>query len=207
MNPPFSGTVYGTLMNFRGEWEALGERMEQPPYQAPPRAPVLYVKTANTFSCGGADIPLPAAVDEVAVGASVGLVMGEAGQVAGCLLMGDLSIPHESFFRPPLRHNCLDGFLAIGSRLRPRNEVGDPAIFVLEVRVNGELVQTVRFSELVRPAARLLADVGEFMTLAPGDVLMLGCDAPRPRLRAGDWFEIRMPALGTLSHRLVPEAA
>ena len=35
------GTVYGTLMNFRGELEALGDRMNEPPYQAPPMAPVL----------------------------------------------------------------------------------------------------------------------------------------------------------------------
>ena len=42
--------------------------------------------------------------------------------------------------------------------------------------MNGELVQSLDFSQLVRPAAQLLADVSEFMTLRDGDVLMLGCD-------------------------------
>ena len=37
------GTVYGTLMNFRGEHEALGAAVDGPPYQRPPQAPVLYV--------------------------------------------------------------------------------------------------------------------------------------------------------------------
>jgi 5-oxopent-3-ene-1,2,5-tricarboxylate decarboxylase / 2-hydroxyhepta-2,4-diene-1,7-dioate isomerase len=80
-------------------------------------------------------------------------------------------------------------------------------VFKLEVRINGELKQTVRFSQLVRPADQLLADVSEFMTLGEGDMLMLGCDAERPRVRAGDRVEIKMPALGTLTNTFLAEAA
>lgn len=201
------GTVYGTLMNFRGELEALGDRMNQPPYKAPPQAPVLYVKPANTWTENGGSIVLPAGVTEVAVGATVAMVMKSAREVAGYVLMNDLTLPHDSFFRPPVKFNCLDGFLGIGDRIRARNEAGDPAVFKLEVRVNGELKQTVRFSQLVRPADKLLADVSEFMTLGEGDMLMLGCDAGRPLARAGDRIEIKMPALGTLTNTLVAEAA
>ena len=201
------GTVYGTLMNFRGELDALGDKMNQPPYKAPPQAPVLYVKPVNTWTENGASIALPAHVKEVAVGATVAMVMKSAREVAGYVLMNDLTIPHDSFFRPPVKFNCLDGFLGIGDRIRARNEAGDPAVFKLEVRVNGELKQTVRFSQLVRPADKLLADVGEFMTLQPGDMLMLGTDAGRPRVRAGDRVEIKMPALGTLTNLFVAEAA
>lgn len=204
---PIYGTVYGTLMNFRGEWDALGHKMHAPPYKAPPKAPVLYVKPANTFSANGAAIVLPAAVPEVEIGATVGMVMRSATEIAGYVLMNDLSIPHDSFFRPPVKFKCVDGFLGIGDRVRARNEAGDPAIFVLQVRINDELKQTVRFSDLVRPAQQLLADVSEFMTLAAGDVLMLGCDAGRPRARAGDRIEISMPALGRLANTLVREAA
>ena len=35
-----SGTVYGVLLNFRAEVEALAPQMNQPPYKAPPQAPV-----------------------------------------------------------------------------------------------------------------------------------------------------------------------
>lgn len=201
------GTVYGTLLNFRGELEALGPRMNEAPYQAPPTAPVLYVKPANAWSENGARIVVPAGVDEVEIGASVAMVMKSATEVAGYVLVNDLSLPQPNFYRPPVKYNCLDGFLAIGDRVRARNEAGDPAVFELKVRVNGELKQTVRFSNLVRPADKLLADVGAFMTLGPGDMLMLGCDTPRPRARAGDTIEITMPALGTLSNTLVAEAA
>ena len=201
------GTVYGTLMNFRGELEALGTQMNEAPYKAPPKAPVLYVKPANTWTENGGAIALPARVAEVEIGATVAMVMKSATEVAGFVLMNDLSVPHDNFFRPPVKTKCLDGFLAIGDRIRARNEAGDPAVFKLEVRINGELKQTVRFSQLVRAADQLLADVSEFMTLGEGDMLMLGCDVGRPRARVGDRIDIFMPALGTLSNTLVAEAA
>jgi 5-oxopent-3-ene-1,2,5-tricarboxylate decarboxylase/2-hydroxyhepta-2,4-diene-1,7-dioate isomerase len=201
------GTVYGTLMNFRGELDALGPKMNEAPYKAPPQAPVLYVKPANTWTENGGAIALPPHVPEVDLGATVAMVMKSAREVAGYVLMLDVSIPHDNFFRPPVKTRCLDGFLGIGDRIRARNEAGDPAVFRLEVRVNGELKQTVRFSQLVRPADRLLADVSEFMTLGEGDMLMLGCDVGRPRARVGDRVEIKMPALGTLTHTFVAEAA
>lgn len=201
------GTVYGTLMNFRGELEALGDRMNEPPYQAPPKAPVLYIKPANTWTENGGAIPLPAHVPEVEIGATVAMVMKSAREIAGFVLMNDVSIPHESLFRPPVKFKCLDGFLGIGDRIRARNEAGDPAVFKLEVRVNGELKQTVRFSQLLRSADQLLADVSEFMTLGEGDMLMLGCDVGRPRVRVGDRVQVSMPALGTLTNTFIAEAA
>jgi 5-oxopent-3-ene-1,2,5-tricarboxylate decarboxylase/2-hydroxyhepta-2,4-diene-1,7-dioate isomerase len=202
-----SGTVYGTLLNFRAEVEALAPQMTQPPYKAPPKAPVLYVKTANTWSPHGSAIAVPAQVPEVEIGASVGMVIGAEGDVEGFVLMNDLSIPHASFFRPPVKFKCVDGFLGIGPVMRDAQDVADPANFLVEVRINGTLKQSLDFSGLVRPADKLLADVGEFMTLAHGDVLMLGCDAGRPLARAGDRIEISAPGFETLSNTLVQEAA
>ena len=67
------------------------------------------------------------------------------------------------------------------------------------MRHNGDVVQTVDLRSLVRPVPQLLADVGEFMTLQPGDVLMVGtdclADGTRPRARAGDTVEVSAPGL------------
>ncbi len=208
-----TGTVYGTLLNFKTELAAMQSQMNQPPYKAPPQAPVLYVKPANTWSENGASIAVPAQVQEVEIGATIAMVMTSNGsnQQIHYVLMNDLSIPHSSFFRPPVKFKCLDGFLGIGSQTV---ETDQPQDFKLEVRVNGELVQSLDFSHLVRPAAQLLADVSEFMTLQKDDVLMLGCDCladgKRPVARVGDVIAINSPshpALGTLSNTLVAEAA
>ena len=202
-----TGTVYGVLLNFRAEVEALAPQMNQPPYKAPPKAPVLYVKTANTWSPHGSAITVPAQVDAVEVGATVAMVIGVDNDVEGFVLMNDLSIPHASFFRPPVKFKCVDGFLGIGPAMRDAQEVADPAQFTLEVRINGELKQSVDFSQTVRSASQLLADVGEFMTLAHGEVLMLGCDAGRPLARPGDRIEISAPGFETLVNTLVKEQA
>jgi 5-oxopent-3-ene-1,2,5-tricarboxylate decarboxylase/2-hydroxyhepta-2,4-diene-1,7-dioate isomerase len=201
----------------------------------PPQAPVLFIKTANTFSPQGAAIPLPERVAEVDVGASVGLVIGHFEDfellpsvdgsefaiknesvarlpgVVGCVLLNDLSVPHDSYYRPPVKFKCLDGFLGIGPRCVPLTEVGDLNTLKLEVRINGALRQTVDFGGLVRDAATLLADVNAFMTLRPGDVLMLGsdclADGTRPRARAGDRIEISAPGFAPLVNTLVGESA
>lgn len=221
MSPPPlmpAGTVYGTLLNMRDEWEALSPQMAQPPYKGAPKAPVLYIKTANTWSPCGNAIPVPATAAKVEVGASIGMVIGAPAQrttvrdamdhIAGYVLMNDLSLPHASFFRPPVKYKNLDGFLGIGPRLLPPHEAGNPNHFRLEVRIDGALRQTVDYARLVRPAAQLLADVSEFMTLHPGDVLLLGCGANRPLAHAGQSIEISapdLPALGTLRNTLMAE--
>lgn len=221
-SPPFmpTGTVYGTLLNTLDEWVALSPQMAQPPYKGAPKAPVLYIKTANTWSPCGSPITVPAKAATVEVGASIGMVIGAPAQratvrdaldhIAGYVLMNDLSLPHASFFRPPVKYKNLDGFLGIGPRLLPPHEAGNPNHFRLEVRIDGELRQTVDYARLVRPAAQLLADVSEFMTLHPGDVLLLGCGAQRPLAHTGQRIDISapgLPALGLLSNTLVAEAA
>ena len=201
-----TGTVYGVLLNFSAERAGLAAQMSLPPYKSPPQAPVLYIKTANTCSANGACVHVPARVAQVEVGATVAMVIGP---VTRYVLMNDLSIPHSSVFRPPVKFKCLDGFLGIGSQPVVAD---DPASFKLEVRINGSSQQTVDFSNLVRNAQTLIRDVAEFMTLRDGDVLMLGCDCwpggGRPLAKVGDVIQINSPshlALGVLTNTLVAE--
>ena len=81
------GTVYGTLLNFRCEWDLWSERMTQDPHKAPPKAPVLYVKSANTFAPAGQDLLLQDGVQEVDIGATLGLLIGARAQLAGAALL------------------------------------------------------------------------------------------------------------------------
>ena len=203
MNLDTLGTVYGTLLNFRSEVEAWAPKMNEAPYKAPPKKPVLYIKTANTWSTDLSTIPVPARAPQVEVGATIAMIMKAPNQVGGYRLMNDLSLPHASFFRPPVKFKCLDGFLGIGDTLLAAAPDVDPSGFVLDVRINGELRQTVRFDGLVRDAKQLLADVSEFMTLREGDALMLGCDLGRPMARVGDRIEISAPGFGVLTNTLV----
>ena len=196
------GTVYGTLLNFRREWDLWSPRMTQDPHKAAPQAPVLYVKTANTFSLAGQDLVLQDGVTEVDIGATLGLVIGSDGQVGGAALLNDWSVPHASYYRPPVKFRCRDGFLALPQQVTV-GQVSDWAALQIAVRRNGDQVQTVDLRELMRAMPELLADVGEFMTLQAGDVLMVGTDClddgTRLRAKAGDRVEISAPGFSTVT--------
>ena len=85
--------------------------------------------------------------------------------------------------------------------------IGDPDALVIRTYVDRELVQSASTADLLRSASRLLADVTEFMTLAPGDVLAMGAARPAPRVRAGQSVDIVVDGLGTLSNRFAAGAA
>ena len=211
---PPRGTVYGSLLNFRGALEALGDSVHRPPYQAPPKAPILYIKPRNTVSTDGDPIVVPHGVDALEIGASLGLVIGRTacrvGEaqalefVSGYVIVNDVSVPHASYYRPAMRFKCRDGFCPIGTPV-PRNAAIDPNALTLRVEIDGVEAQRASTADLIRPAARLLADVSEFMTLHPGDVLMVGVPAGAPLARAGQRVSISIDGLGPLQNRLVAE--
>lgn len=217
--PPhrLSGAVYGILLNHRSAVAALGDAVNQPPYNAPPKAPVLYIKPRNTLAMPGSVVRIPRGTPELEVGACLGVVIGRTAcrvseaqaldYVAGYLIVADVSIPHGVFHRPSIRFKARDGFCPLGPHVTARAAIANPDVLIIRTYVDDVLVQTAGTADLVRPAARLLADVTEFMTLAPGDVLALGAAAPAPRVRAGQTSRIEIDGLGSLGNRFAEEAA
>jgi 5-oxopent-3-ene-1,2,5-tricarboxylate decarboxylase/2-hydroxyhepta-2,4-diene-1,7-dioate isomerase len=196
------GTVYGTLLNFRREWDIRAPRMTEDPHKAAPKAPVLYVKSANTFNPAGHDLLLEDGIREVDVGGTLGLVIGDDGQVAAGALLCDWSVPHMSYYRPPIKFRCRDGYLALPLQTTACQNLSDWSSLEIEVRLNDAVVQRVRLSSMVRDLQALLTDVGEFMSLQPGDVLMVGTDClpdgSRPKARPGDRIMISAPGFVSL---------
>jgi 5-oxopent-3-ene-1,2,5-tricarboxylate decarboxylase / 2-hydroxyhepta-2,4-diene-1,7-dioate isomerase len=212
-----SGTVYGALLNHRSALTALGDAVHLPPYGAPPKAPVLCVKPRNTLAGAGSAVIIPAGTAEVEVGACVGMVIGRAACkvsearaldfVAGYLIVADVSIPHESLHRPSIRFNARDGFCPLGPAVTARADIANPDALSVRSYLDGNWVQTASTADLIRPAARLLADVTEFMTLSPGDVLTLGATGPAQRVRSGQTLRIEIGGLGSLSNSFMDAAA
>lgn len=211
----FSGSVYGTLLNHPGALAALGDAVHQAPYKAPPKAVVLYVKPRNTLAGPGDEVVVPADAPELEVGASLGLVIGRTacrvpeaealGHIAGCVIVNDVGVPHASFYRPSIRFKARDGFCPIGPRVVPWAELGDPAALWVRVEVDGREVHRASTGGLVRPIPRLVAEVSDFMTLHPGDILMTGVAPGAPRVRAGQRVAIEIEGLGRLENRFVAE--
>ena len=210
------GTVYGTLLNHRDALAALGQAVNEPPYKAPPKAPILYIKPRNTWIDAGEAIVVPAGVLELEIGATLGLVIGRAAcrvseadalsLVAGYVIVNDVSMPHDSYYRPSLRFKARDTFCPIGPFVA-RDAIGSPDALGIAVTIDGATVQRASTAGLIRSAARLIADVSDFMTLVPGDVLSVGVAAGAPRARAGQRVGIAIDGLGRLDNPLVAEGA
>lgn len=211
------GTVYGTLLNHRAALAALGDAVHQPPYKAPPKAPVLYIKPRNTHNRHGGDIVVPHGVAQLEVGAALGIVIGRTacrvneGQalefIAGYTVCNDVSVPHDSYYRPSLRFKCRDGFMPIGPAVVGTQQVAQPDALDITVSIDGEVLQRTSTAGMLRPVAALIAAVTHFMTLSPGDVLMLGVPAGAPRVRAGQHVSITIAGVGTLENQLIAEKA
>lgn len=208
------GTVYGALLNDRTTIARLQPQFASAPYKAAPKAPVLYIKPRNTFARGGAAVAVPADPGQVRIDATIGLVIGKAAtrvaapqaleHVAGYVIVSDVTLPHENYYRPAIVQRCRDGFCPLGEFM-PAGNGFDADSASLRVAINGQQVYARSFADLVRPAARLIADVTEFMTLAAGDVLLLGPGEGSPTARPGDTVAIEVPGLGVLRHSVVLE--
>ena len=206
-------TVYGTLLNHRSALAALGDSVHEAPYKAPPKAPVLYIKPRNTWAGSGADVVVPAGESELEIGASLGLVFGRTAcrvdegsalqYIEGYTIVADISVPHSAFYRPSVRLKARDGFCPMLPGAVPRAQVANPDALALRVFIDGELVQRTSTADMLRPAARLITDVGEFMTFSAGDMLLLGVAHGAPRARAGQSAAIEIDGLGRLEMRFV----
>jgi len=215
--PPTRGTVYGTLLNHHDALAELGDQVNAAPYKAPPKAPILYIKPRNTVVGHRVPVVVPGDASELEIGATLGVVIGRTASrvdeaqalafVAGYTVVNDISVPHASLYRPALRFKCRDGFCPIGPAVVARALVPDPDALDIVVAIDGETVQRTGTAGLVRPVARLIADVTEFMTLYPGDVLMVGVAAGAPRARAGRRVTVTIPGVGQLESTLVAEGA
>jgi 5-oxopent-3-ene-1,2,5-tricarboxylate decarboxylase/2-hydroxyhepta-2,4-diene-1,7-dioate isomerase len=202
-------TVVGAFLNFRGAWAAMEPAMHREPHNKPPVHPVLYLKPANTWRAPGQPIVLPPDVDEIEVGATLGVVIGRTAarvreadalsHVAGYVVVNDVTVPHSSALRPPIRQKCRDSFCPIGPVISAAS-VGDPHALAIRAYVNGELRLENTTAHLVRRVPRLIAEVTEFMSLATGDVLLVGLPENLPRARAGDRVCVEIERVGRLEN-------
>jgi 5-oxopent-3-ene-1,2,5-tricarboxylate decarboxylase/2-hydroxyhepta-2,4-diene-1,7-dioate isomerase len=207
-------TVVGALLEFQGAWQAMEPVMAQPPHHRPPVHPVLYIKPANTWARHGDPVLLPPDVTEVEIGATLGISFARAASrvnaaqalshVSGYCVVNDVTVPHQSLLRPPMRQKCRDGFCPIGPWVSA-DELRDPGTLEIRSYINGELRQRSHTAQLRRNVAQLIADVSEFMTLAPGDLLLIGVAEQPARARVGDTMAMEIDGIGRLENPLQAE--
>ncbi|HTJ07233.1 MAG TPA: fumarylacetoacetate hydrolase family protein [Caldimonas sp.] len=212
--PPYrlSGTVVAALLNHRDSLAALGDAVLAPPYRGAPKAVVLAIKPRHALVAAGDALLVDDAAAELAVGASLGIVIARTAcavraanalsHVAGYLVACDATVPHASHYRPQIRAMARDASCAFAAAVVARDAVGDAGALAVRTFVDGELAVATSSAELVRGVARLVADISDFMTLAPGDVVLAGSAPDAPRVRAGTRVAVEIECVGRLETRV-----
>ncbi len=160
---------------------------------------MLYLRPHNTWSANGAAIYLPKDAATLKMAGTIGILMGHFNRIVGYVAVNDVSIPHASYYRPAIRQRCRDGFCVIGS------ETTDRQPREIRIWINNELGCRANLDGLVRPIERLIADISEFLTLQPGDIVLAGEAPDAPLAQAGDRVRVEVEGLAAIENEVVAE--
>jgi 2-keto-4-pentenoate hydratase/2-oxohepta-3-ene-1,7-dioic acid hydratase in catechol pathway len=181
-----------------------------------PQEPLLFLKAPSSLIYNGDTIVLPPQSSQVEHEGELAVVIGRScknlhegddisNYVRGYACLNDVTArdlqKKDGQFT---RAKSFDTFCAIGPYIETELEVGDVEI---TTRVNGEVRQHGRTSQMVFPVDHLIRYISQMMTLFPGDVIATGTPAGVGPLAAGDVCEIEVEGIGTLRNEVAQAGA
>jgi 2-keto-4-pentenoate hydratase/2-oxohepta-3-ene-1,7-dioic acid hydratase in catechol pathway len=200
-------------LNYRSHAEEAGVEA--------PETPTFFAKFRNALVADGSEVALPAASGKVDYEAEVAFVIGRRAKdvsesdaldhVAGYMLLNDLSARDLQFATPQwIPGKVFDGSAPCGPALVTPDEAGPPDQIGIELKLNGEVMQSATTADLIHSIPALVAHLSTLLTLEPGDIVSTGTPAgvgsvrePRVWLGPGDQIELSSPTLGTLRTSLI----
>lgn len=204
----FPGTLYGVVLNDAAERTSLAAQFGEAPYNAPPAAPVVYIKPRGALASGAVGL---APGEQVVASSTLALLFArDAARVApadalGCVgaiaLALDITAPQANYYRPAVGQAIRDGFIALGA-WQPVTEVREIA-----AAIDGTPAHAWSLDRLVRDPATLIADLSAFMTLRAGDVLLIGLPGDAPTVGAGQSVTVTASGLPALTVRFEETAS
>jgi len=95
------------------------------------------------------------------------------------------------------RAKGFDTFCPIGPYIETDLDFSDLQV---QTRVNGEVRQSGRTSQLIHSIEKIIAHASEAFTLLPGDLILTGTPAGVGPIRGGDVVEVEVDGIGVLSN-------
>lgn len=181
--------------------------------------PTVFAKFRNSLVGDGAPIVVPAATRQVDFEGELAVVIGRRcrrvreerealAHVAGVMPLNDVSARDLQMQTSQWTvGKAIDTFAPCGPELVLIDAVGDILDLGIRTRVNGEVVQEARTSQMIFDIGRIVAFLSSVMTLEIGDVIATGTPAgvgftrePPLFLSPGDQVEVEIEDVGTLSN-------
>lgn len=171
-----------------------------------PTEPLLFLKAVSALNGPRQPIVLPEDSSEVHHEAELAVIIGRtlrhasedeaAAGVFGLSCFNDVTA--RDIQRREVQHTrakSYDTFACLGPHLVTGVPWHDLRV---QCRVNGQLKQDGRTSDMIFAVPRLLSFISRIMTLVPGDVVSTGTPSGVGPLVAGDVVEVDIEQLGTL---------
>lgn len=149
------------------------------------------VELVVALASGGANIPLESALD---------CVFGYA--VGFDLTKRDLQLRSKEKGHPWDMGKGFDQGGPIGE-IRPVSRIGHPATGAVWLKVNGELRQNGDLAQMSWKVAEVIANLSQYIALAPGDLIFTGTPGGVSTIVRGDVIEGGVAGVGELRIRLV----
>jgi 2-keto-4-pentenoate hydratase/2-oxohepta-3-ene-1,7-dioic acid hydratase in catechol pathway len=174
-----------------------------------PKAPLLFAKLSNTLVGDGDPIVLPRDIGHVDAEAELAVVMGEGGTIDGYTCANDVSARDAQFGDGQwFRGKGFDTFCPVGPRIVPAGEL-DPSDLRIQQRLNADVLQDSRTSDLIFDVPTLVDYISRVITLERGDLILTGTPEgvgvfrdPKISLKAGDVVEIEIEGIGVLRNEV-----
>ncbi len=171
-----------------------------------PEKPLLFLKPPSAVIGPEDAIELPAS-EEVHYEAELAIVIGKrcknvsaadaAGVILGYTCMNDISDRVAQRWETNwIRAKAFDTSAPLGPAILTPDEANEP--FHITLRLNGEIKQDGRTSDLYFSIPVLVETISAIMTLEPGDVIATGTPAGVGPLARGDIVEVVIDDIGIL---------
>ena len=103
-----------------------------------------------------------------------------------------------------------DTSAAFGPYIITEDAFGDPYEQTLETRIDGNLIQSTKLSEMRHTIERVIVYISSAVTMFPGDIVCIGlphCDGPKPErlMNVNEQMEVTITGIGTLSNQIKDE--
>jgi 2-keto-4-pentenoate hydratase/2-oxohepta-3-ene-1,7-dioic acid hydratase in catechol pathway len=188
--------------------------------------PVIFCKFPTALLAPEQTIELPPESNQVDYEAELVVVIGKRARritrgeawehIAGYACGHDVSARDWQKHKPGkqwLLGKSFDTFAPLGPWLATCDEVADPGNLHIELRLNGQVMQSSSTEQLIFPVDYLVSYLSHVCTLLPGDLIYTGTPpgvgvarTPPVFLKPGDVAEVTIEGLGTLRNPVIAGA-
>jgi 2-keto-4-pentenoate hydratase/2-oxohepta-3-ene-1,7-dioic acid hydratase in catechol pathway len=176
-----------------------------------PEEPIIFLKPSTSVIGPEDPIPYPRISERVDHEGELAIVIGRLArrvkaEEAGKFILGytcgndvtarDLQLKDGQWSRA----KGFDGFCPLGPWVETQL---DPTDVEVLCRVNGDVRQNARTSQLAFGPATLVEFITQVMTLLPGDVILTGTPAGVSPVQPGDEIEVDIEGIGVLANEVV----